>query len=46
MDFSTSLDSSDMIQAKKELTESYVLAKSRIDLANAIEGGLKIKSAA
>ena len=37
---------SDMIQAKKELTESYVLAKSRIDLANAIEGGLKVKSAA
>ena len=30
---------SDMIKAKRELTESYVLAKSRIDLANAIEGG-------
>ena len=25
---------SDMIKAKRELTESYVLAKSRIDLAN------------
>ena len=37
---------SDMIKAKKELTESYVLAKSRIDLANAIEGGLKVRSAA
>ena len=37
---------SDMIKAKKELTESYILAKSRIDLANAIEGGLKVRSAA
>ncbi|MBB70154.1 MAG: V-type ATP synthase subunit D [Euryarchaeota archaeon] len=37
---------SDMIKAKRELTESYVLAKSRIDLANAIEGGLKVRSAA
>jgi len=37
---------SDMIKAKKELTESYVLAKSRIDLANSIEGGLKVRSAA
>ena len=37
---------SDMIKAKKELTESYVLAKSRIDLANAIEGSLKVRSAA
>ena len=36
---------SDMIKAKKELTESYVLAKSRIDLANAIEGSLKVRSA-
>ncbi len=37
---------SDMIKAKRELTESYVLAKSRIDLANSIEGGLKVRSAA
>ena len=37
---------SDMIKAKKELTESYILAKSRIDLANSIEGGLKVRSAA
>ena len=43
-DFRTLL--SDMIKAKRELTESYVLAKSRIDLANAIEGGLKVRSAA
>ena len=37
---------SDMIKAKRELTESYVLAKSRIDLVNSIEGGLKVRSAA
>ena len=37
---------SDMIKAKRELTESYLLAKSRIDLANSIEGGLKVRSAA
>mgnify|MGYP005745002727 CR=1 FL=1 len=37
---------SDMIKAKRELTESYILAKSRIDLANSIEGGLKVRSAA
>ena len=37
---------SDMIKAKRELTESYVLAKSRIDLANAVECGLKVRSAA
>ncbi|MGB0201311.1 MAG: V-type ATP synthase subunit D [Candidatus Poseidoniaceae archaeon] len=37
---------SDMIKAKRELTEAYVLAKSRIDLANSIEGGLKVRSAA
>ena len=43
-DFRTLL--SDMIKAKRELTESYVLAKSRIDLANAVEGGLKVRSAA
>ncbi|GIR67474.1 MAG: V-type ATP synthase subunit D [Candidatus Poseidoniales archaeon] len=37
---------SDMIKAKRELTESYIFAKSRIDLANSIEGGLKVRSAA
>ena len=37
---------SDMIKAKRELTEAYVLAKSRIDLANSTEGGLKVRSAA
>ena len=37
---------SDMIKAKRELTEAYILAKSRIDLANSIEGGLKVRSAA
>jgi V/A-type H+-transporting ATPase subunit D len=37
---------SDMIAAKKDLTEAYRLAKGRIDLANAIEGGLKVRSAA
>ena len=37
---------SDMIKAKRELTEAYVLAKSRIDLANSIEGDLKVRSAA
>ncbi len=37
---------SDMIKAKKELTAAYILAKSRIDLANSIEGGLKVRSAA
>jgi len=36
----------EMIEAKKDLTEAYVLAKARIDLANAIEGGLKVRSAA
>ncbi|CAI8155131.1 MAG: V-type sodium ATPase subunit D [Methanobacteriota archaeon] len=37
---------SDMIEAKKDLTAAYRLAKSRIDLANAIEGGLKVRSVA
>jgi len=36
----------DMIEAKKDLTAAYRLAKSRIDLANAIEGGLKVRSVA
>ena len=34
------------IEAKRELTNTYRLAKQRIDLANAIEGGLKVRSAA
>lgn len=37
---------SEMIEAKKDLTASFRLAKSRIDLANAIEGGMKVRSAA
>ena len=37
---------SKMIEAKKELTDSYRLAKQRIDLANAIEGGLAVRAAA
>ncbi|HIL65201.1 MAG: V-type ATP synthase subunit D [Methanobacteriota archaeon] len=37
---------SEMIAAKKDLTASFRLAKSRIDLANAIEGGMKVRSAA
>lgn len=36
----------EMIEAKRDLTDAYVLAKARIDLANAIEGGLKVRSAA
>ena len=35
-----------MIEAKRELTDSYRLAKQRIDLANAIDGGLKVRAAA
>lgn len=35
-----------MIEAKKEITEAYRLAKQRIDLANAIEGGLAVRAAA
>ena len=30
----------EMIEAKRDLTAAYRLAKTRIDLANAIEGGL------
>ena len=37
---------SEMIEAKRDLTNTYRLAKQRIDLANAIEGGLKVRSAA
>ncbi|MGY8670109.1 MAG: V-type ATP synthase subunit D [Candidatus Poseidoniales archaeon] len=36
----------DMIQAKKDLTSAFILAKGRIDLANSIEGALKVRSAA
>ena len=35
-----------MIEAKKEITEAYRLAKQRIDLAKAIEGGLAVRAAA
>ena len=35
-----------MIEAKKEITEANRLAKQRIDLANAIEGGLAVRAAA
>jgi V/A-type H+-transporting ATPase subunit D len=35
-----------MIEAKKEITEAYRLAKQRIDLSNAIEGGLAVRAAA
>ncbi|MBL6734240.1 MAG: V-type ATP synthase subunit D [Candidatus Poseidonia sp.] len=37
---------SEMILAKRELTDAYRLAKTRIDLANAIEGGLAVRAAA
>jgi|SRR6056300_562265 V/A-type H+-transporting ATPase subunit D len=37
---------SEMIEAKRELTDAYRLAKTRIDLANAIEGGLAVRAAA
>jgi V/A-type H+-transporting ATPase subunit D len=36
----------EMIEAKRELTDAYRLAKTRIDLANAIEGGLAVRAAA
>ena len=36
----------DMIEAKRELTNAYRLAKQRIDLANAIDGGLAVRAAA
>ncbi|MDE0870027.1 MAG: V-type ATP synthase subunit D [Candidatus Poseidoniaceae archaeon] len=35
-----------MIEAKRDLTATYRLAKQRIDLANAIEGGLAVRAAA
>ena len=37
---------SKMIEAKRELTDAYRLAKQRIDLANAIDGGLAVRAAA
>ena len=37
---------SDMIAAKRDLTDTYRMAKQRIDLANAIEGGLAVRAAA
>ncbi len=37
---------SEMIVAKRDLTAAYRLAKTRIDLANAIEGGLAVRAAA
>ena len=36
----------EMIEAKRALTAAYRLAKTRIDLANAIEGGLAVRAAA
>jgi V/A-type H+-transporting ATPase subunit D len=36
----------EMIEAKRDLTVAYRLAKTRIDLANAIEGGLAVRAAA
>ena len=37
---------SKMIEAKRELTDAFSLAKQRIDLANAIDGGLAVRAAA
>ena len=37
---------SEMIEAKREITEAFRLAKQRIDLTNAIEGGLAVRAAA
>ena len=37
---------SQMIEAKRDLTDAYSLAKQRIDLANAIDGGLAVRAAA
>ena len=37
---------SEMIEAKRDLTAAYRLAKTRIDLVNAIEGGLAVRAAA
>ena len=36
----------EMIEAKREIAEAFRLAKQRIDLANAIEGGLAVRAAA
>ena len=36
----------EMIEAKREITEAFRLAKQRIDLANAIGGGLAVRAAA
>ena len=36
----------EMIEAERDLTAAYRLAKTRIDLANAIEGGLAVRAAA
>ena len=36
----------EMIEAKREITEAFRLAKQRIDLANAIEGGLAVRATA
>ena len=36
----------EMIEAKRVITEAFRLAKQRIDLANAIEGGLAVRAAA
>ena len=36
----------EMIEAKRDLTAAYSLAKTRSDLANAIEGGLAVRAAA
>ena len=36
----------EMIEAKREITAAFRLAKQRIDLANAIEGGLAVRAAA
>ena len=36
----------EMIEATREITEAFRLAKQRIDLANAIEGGLAVRAAA
>ena len=36
----------EMIEAKREITDAFRLAKQRIDLANAIEGGLAVRAAA
>ena len=35
----------EMIEAKREITEAFRLAKQRIDLANAIDGGLAVRAA-